>query len=133
MKRFIICLLGVLVSWFAFSEEYGLDHTLCDSRYFIGTGEAAIRTAPSNQAGELFVAEAGDVFYVDSNEIVVGDDGSQWLKISGVDSGYVPYTVLTREDNPEYVKPLSAEDYVFQTPKWLLILITVVFLLYSFL
>ncbi len=133
MKRFIICLLGVLVSWFAFSEEYGLDHTLCDSRYFIGTGEAAIRTAPSNQAGVLFVAEAGDVFYVDSNEIVVGDDGSQWLKISGVDSGYVPYTVLTREDNPEYVKPLSAEDYVFQTPKWLLILITVVFLLYSFL
>ena len=131
MKRFILCVIGVLVAWSAFSEEYGSDHTKCDSRYFIGTGEAAIRTAPSNLAGTVFIGEAGDIFYVDSNDIIVGDDGSQWLRISGIENQYVPYGALTREDNPEYVKPLTDEDRVFQTPKWLLILITVVFLIYS--
>lgn len=131
MRRFILCVLGMLVCVAGFSEEYGSNRTICDSRYFIATGEAKVRNAPSNSAAVLFVAEAGDTFYVDSNDIIDGDDGSQWLKISGTEDSYVPYSSLTREDNPEYVAPLTAEDRVLQTPVWLLIVITVVFILYS--
>ena len=133
MKRLLLYCIGLLMCLSGFAEEYGDDHTVCDSRYFIGTGTAKIRTAPSKQAGVIFEAEAGDTFYVRDNEVVTGDDGSQWLRLSGVEDRYVPYEVLTREDNPEYIKPLTDEERVFQTPKWLLVVITVVFLLYSFL
>lgn len=131
MKRGIAIALGALLSITLNAAEYGDDHTKCDSRYFIATGTATIREAPDKHAHVLFTGDAGDIFYVDSNEIVMGADGSQWLRISGAEERYIPYEVLSRENNPEYVAPLTAEDRVFQTPRWLLIVLASLFALYA--
>ena len=110
MKRVLMCVIAVLASLTVFSEEYGQDRTKCESRYFVSAGDVTIRRAPSNSAAKDFVGELGDIFYVESNDVIKGEDGSLWLKISDVEEKYVPYSAVTREDNPYYVKPLDDEE-----------------------
>ena len=130
MRRFISIIVFLTVTLLCQATEYGDNHTVFASRFFLATGQTDVKNAPSKKAATVFTAYAGDVFFVETPDVVVADDGSKWVRVSG-GQYFVPFEVLTKEDNPEYIAPKEAEAIVFETPAWLLTLLAVTFVLYS--
>ena len=126
MKKLLLLLVTLIVTYSLNAEEYGANKNACPIRYSVPSDDVVALFGPYLEGqSEVLYFNAGDIIYVDDEERIASDN-IHWVKVSG-EYAYIPVRMLTVESNPHYIpeipKGLKIKGLmkfrVNELPKWL--------------